>query len=168
VAKTSDLLPDEKLLLAVNRHPIVMVGRCATAVGGAVVLIVLIALVKLTGTLGDLKWFAVLLIALVAFIYADFQYIRWRAESFSITDQRIITKRGVLSRYSRSIGLSRVQDVTTSQGVFGRMFGYGTVEVDSAGRDGTEVLTYVPDPVGFRNVIYQSAGGPSGLAGQPT
>ena len=121
-------------------------------------------LLPLSGSLRDLRWFAVLLVALVIFIFVDVQYIRWRAESYTITDQRIITRRGVIGRFSRSIGLARVQDVTTYQGALGRLFGYGTVEVDSAGRDGVEVLTFVPRPLEFRNAIYESIQEPGAAA----
>ena len=60
-----------------------------------------------------------------------------------------------MSKYTKSISLNRVQDVTTGQGVFGRLFGYGTLELESAGKDGAEVLTYIPGPDVFRNAIIQ-------------
>ena len=48
--------------------------------------------------------------------------------------KRILQRRGVLGKFSRSIGIARVQDVSTSQSVFGRLFDYGNVEIESAGR----------------------------------
>ena len=61
----------------------------------------------------------------------------------------------MIGRFSRSIGIGRVQDVTTSQGLLGRVFDYGTVEIESAGKDGAEILAYCPDPQGFRNVLLE-------------
>ncbi|MFY9616046.1 MAG: PH domain-containing protein [Candidatus Dormiibacterota bacterium] len=163
--RNSELLPGEQRVLQVNRHPLVLVGRSYLVVGLGLILIVVAALVPVTGTLLELRWFAILLVALVVFVFLDVQYIRWRAESYTITDQRIITRRGVISRFSRAIGLSRVQDVTTYQGLFGRVFGYGTVEVETAGRDGAEALTFVPRPMEFRNAIYESLQPPGSPAG---
>jgi uncharacterized membrane protein YdbT with pleckstrin-like domain len=156
MAKDSELLPDEQRLLAVNRHPLVLLGRCALLLLVGLALVTVVALLPLQGGIRDLRWFAILLLALVMFVFVDIQYIRWRAESYTITDQRIIIRRGVLSHFSKAIGLSRVQDVTTYQRLLGRVFGFGTVEVETAGRDGAEVLTYVPHPMEFRNVIYEN------------
>lgn len=152
----SELLPDERLLLHVNRHPLLLLERNFLAVVLGLLLIVGGSLVPLPSSISGARLFAVLVVALVVFIYVDVQYIVWRSESYTITDHRIILRRGVIGRYTRSIGLSRVQDVTTYQALFGRVFGYGTVEVESAGRDGAEVLTYVPNAAGFRNTLFES------------
>jgi uncharacterized membrane protein YdbT with pleckstrin-like domain len=168
VANNSDLLPNEERLLTVNRHPLVLVGRSYLVVVGGLIIIAGAALLPLPSPLIDLRWFVALLGALVVFVVVDVQYLRWRAESYTITDQRIITKRGVIGRFSRSVGLARVQDVTTSQGLLGRLFDYGTVEIDSAGRDGVEVLTFVPHPSEFRNVIYEGLHQPGVPQQSPT
>ncbi len=171
--RNSELLPGEQRVLQVNRHPLVLAGRSYLVIGLGLIFMAVAALLPVTGTLQEVRWFAVLLVALVVFVFLDVQYIRWRAESYTITDQRIIIRRGVISRFSRAIGLSRVQDVTTYQGLFGRIFGYGTVEVETAGRDGAEVLTLVPDPMYFRNAIYdnlqatQSGAGPQDARQSP-
>ena len=169
MAAIPELLPDERRLLSVNRHPLVLLSRTWWAVLGAlVVLVVGVLVTPPPGILRDGRLFAVLVVALVVFIYVDIQYILWRTESYTITDQRIILRRGVIGRYSRSIGLTRVQDVTTYQGLVGRVFGYGTVEVESAGRDGAEVLTYVPHPTHFRNVLFECLHGHGGGDGVNT
>jgi uncharacterized membrane protein YdbT with pleckstrin-like domain len=162
MAKDSELLPGERRLLAVNRHPVVLAGRCALVLLLGLVVVTVVALLPLQGGLRDLRWFVILFVVLVMFVFVDIQFIRWRAESYTITDQRIIIRRGVISHFSRAIGLSRVQDVSTFQALLGRMFGFGTVEIETAGRDGAEVLTYVPRPMEFRNVIYENLqeGGP--------
>jgi uncharacterized membrane protein YdbT with pleckstrin-like domain len=152
----SELLPDERLLLHVNRHPLLLLQRCFLVAVVGILLAVGGLVVPLPAGISGARVFAVLVVALAVFIYVDVQYIVWRSESYTITDHRIILRRGVIGRFTRSIGLSRVQDVTTRQGLFGRMFGYGTVEVESAGRDGAEVLTYVPNAAEFRNTLFES------------
>jgi len=47
-----------------------------------------------------------------------------------------------------------VQDCTTRQSVFGRMLGYGRVEVDAAGAQGAEVLDHLPNPGVFRDQVF--------------
>jgi uncharacterized membrane protein YdbT with pleckstrin-like domain len=74
----------------------------------------------------------------------------------------------VLGKYTRSVGIARVQDVSTSQSLFGRLFSYGNVEIESAGRDGAELFTYVPAPEHFRNILFEQLHGPNAPRGAAT
>ena len=149
-----DLIPGENVLLHVNKHVLVLVRRVLVPALVVLAIVVALALVPL-GSLRDLRWFVVLALLLALFVYLDIQYIIWRSESYTISDQRVLLRRGVIGKYSRSVGIGRVQDVTTSQGLLGRVFNYGTVEIESAGKDGAEILAYCPDPQGFRNVLLE-------------
>jgi uncharacterized membrane protein YdbT with pleckstrin-like domain len=155
VPREEDLVPGESILLRVTRHPIVLVERSWKAVALALIVVVVAMILKLQGSASDLRWFLTLAVLLLSLIYIDLQWIIWRSETFTITNERVILRRGVIGRFSRSIATDRVQDITTSQGVIGRMFGYGTVEVESAGKDSAEELRYVPDPNRFRNLLFE-------------
>ncbi|HEV3231729.1 MAG TPA: PH domain-containing protein [Candidatus Dormibacteraeota bacterium] len=152
-----DLIPGETHLLTVSRHPVVLLARTWKWV----VLILLVVVVGAVfvnpqgGQLSNLRWFILAGLVLVLLVYLDVQYVIWRSETYTLTDQRVLLRRGVIGKFSRSISMARVQDVTTSQGLLGRLLDYGTVEVESAGQDGAEVLTYVPDPTRFRNLLFE-------------
>jgi uncharacterized membrane protein YdbT with pleckstrin-like domain len=150
-----ELIPGETELVHVNRHPLVIVKRVLLPTLIVVAIVVAGALVRPPGSLGSLRWFVLLALLLGLFVYLDIQYIMWRAETYTITDERVLLRRGVIGKFSRSIGLARVQDVSTSQNLLGRVFDFGTVEIESAGKDGAEILTYVPDPQHFRNVLFE-------------
>lgn len=154
MADDRDLLPGETELLRVHRHPVVIVRRTAVPVLGILVVLAVGAALPLRPPTATLRWFVELVVLIAALVYLDIQFIIWRSESLTVTDQRVLYRRGVFGRFSRSIGLGRVQDVSTSQGFIGRIWGYGTVEVESAARDGAEVFDHVPDPVNFRNVLF--------------
>src|SRR4030081_917945 len=154
MAEDRDLIPGENVLLHVNKHVLVLVRRILVPTLAVLVIVVALLLVPLAA-LHDLRWFVVLVLLLGLLVYLDIQYIIWRSESYTISDQRVLLRRGVIGKYSRSVGIARVQDVTTSQGLLGRVFDYGTVEIESAGKDGAEILAYVPDPQDFRNVLLE-------------
>src|SRR5439155_581629 len=50
--------------------------------------------------------------------------------------------------------VDRIQDLTTFQGIWGRTWGFGDIELESAGRDSAEVLSMVPRPQQLRNAIF--------------
>jgi uncharacterized membrane protein YdbT with pleckstrin-like domain len=161
MAEDKDLLPGETALLHINRHPLVLVKE----VLGPTLVVLAISIVLI---LIKFSWFIVLAMLLGLFVYLDIRYIIWRSVTYTITDQRILQRRGVLGKFTRSIGIARVQDVSTSQSLFGRLFDFGNVEIESAGKDGAEIFTYVPDPEHFRDILFEQLHGPNALRGAAT
>jgi uncharacterized membrane protein YdbT with pleckstrin-like domain len=168
MAEDKDLLPGETALLHINRHPLVLVREVLVPTLVVLAISIVLVFVNFTGQLGQLRWFAVLLMLLGLFVYIDVRYIIWRSVIYTITDQRILQRRGVLGKFTRSIGIARVQDVSTSQSLFGRLFHFGNVEIESAGRDGSEVFTYLPDPDHFRDILFEQLHGPNAPRGAAT
>src|SRR6266704_2528638 len=80
--------------------------------------------------------------------------IRWQSVAYTLTDQRIKIESGVFGRASKIIPIDRIQDCTTKQTLFGRMLGYGRVEVDAAGAQGAEVSDHRPQPGTFRDQVF--------------
>lgn len=161
MAEDKDLLPGETALLHINRHPLVLVKE----VLGPTLVVLAISIVLI---LIKFSWFIVLAMLLGLFVYLDIRYIIWRSVTYTITDQRILQRRGVLGKFTRSIGIARVQDVSTSQSLFGRLFDFGNVEIESAGKDGAEIFTYVPDPEHFRDILFEQLHGPNAPRGTAT
>ena len=161
MAEDKDLLPGETALLHINRHPLVLVKE----VLGPTLVVLAISIVLI---LIKFSWFIVLAMLLGLFVYLDIRYIIWRSVTYTITDQRILQRRGVLGKFTRSIGIARVQDVSTSQSLFGRLFDFGNVEIESAGKDGAEIFTYVPDPEHFRDILFEQLHGPNAPRGAAT
>jgi uncharacterized membrane protein YdbT with pleckstrin-like domain len=54
---------------------------------------------------------------------------------FTVTNQRIIVRHGLLSRTEQTTAIARIQNITTRQTILQRMFGIGDVEFDTAGGD---------------------------------
>ena len=69
-----------------------------------------------------------------------FHLVLWWARTLSVTDKRVIWCEGVFNRSERSIPLSRVQDVSMRRNMFGHLFGYGTIRIESAGSLATEIV----------------------------
>ena len=148
---TRDLLPGERILASSSRHWVVLLRPFAVTVLAMVVGLVLVALLPLNGELRLFLFLGVLVVGLVAL---NLYYWGWRAHEYVLTDQRVILNEGILSRFSRSISIDRIQDLTTYQGLWGRTWGFGDIELESAGREGGEWLNTVPHPQQLRNAIF--------------
>jgi uncharacterized membrane protein YdbT with pleckstrin-like domain len=158
-----DLLPGERILVSCSRHWVVLLRPVATTVLAAVVLLVIGSL--LLG--GELRLLVLLGVLLGAILIINLYYWGWRAHEYILTDQRVILNEGIVSKFSRSIAIDRIQDLTTFQGLWGRTWGFGDIELESAGREGAELLSTVPRPQQLRNAIFaqiEARRRPGGLA----
>jgi uncharacterized membrane protein YdbT with pleckstrin-like domain len=70
----------------------------------------------------------------------------WIFTSYYLTNLRLIKVRGIIGRRAASIGLHKVQDVTYRFSVWGRIFGFGNIEIESAGTYGKIVFEFLPGP----------------------
>jgi len=146
-----DLLPGERILVSSCRHWVVLLRPIATTILAAIVLLVVLTLLPLAG---ELRLFLMLGVALAGILTINLYYWGWRAHEYVLTDQRVIINEGIVSKFSRSITIDRIQDLTTFQGLWGRTWGFGDIELESAGREGGELLSTVPRPQQLRNAIF--------------
>ena len=75
--------------------------------------------------------------------------LRRGACEFAVTNKRVIIKVGLISRRSLEILLNKVEAITVDQGLWGRIFGYGTIVIIGTGGT-TEPFQLIADPLEFR------------------
>ncbi|MED5493934.1 PH domain-containing protein [Halopseudomonas pachastrellae] len=78
-----------------------------------------------------------LVLGLVTFgltwLIALYEYFRLRSIEQGVTNKRVILKNGIISRHTEEMKLSSIETVEIEQGIWGRMFGYGTVKLTGRG-----------------------------------
>ncbi len=155
-AAMSKLLPGENLVVKDHPHWITLVKSVAAPVVLCVIVLIADFSVLNPDNLYIPKLRTVLTLGVVALAILWFivVWIRWRAISYTLTDQRIAIEAGVISRQEKIIPIDRVQDCTTRQSIVGRLIGYGRVEIDAAGAQGAEVLDHLPRPGEFRDQVF--------------
>lgn len=138
------LLKGENLVVAVHRHWATVTEPIALALVGLVVAVWLSSTLsgRLT-QLGDLAWW--LWFALLG--RALFYLWEWRREWFVATDRRILLIYGLVIRKVDMMPLGKVTDMTYHRTVAGRLLGYGTFVLESAGQDqALSNLRFIPQP----------------------
>jgi uncharacterized membrane protein YdbT with pleckstrin-like domain len=147
----SDLLPGEQLVLVARQHWVAVLRPFVVTILAGVILLTAAVLLPLAS---EVKLLVLLGILVLALVVLNIYYWRWRAHEYVLTSQRVILNEGIIGRFSRSIAVDRIQDLTTYQGLWGRTWGFGDIELESASREGSEVLARVPQPQQFRNAIF--------------
>ncbi len=82
-------------------------------------------------SVGD--WWVVSIVLVVLVILRN-TVVR-HAMRFTVTNQRIIVRHGMLARIEQTTAIARIQNITTRQTLVQRMLGIGDVEFDTAGGD---------------------------------
>jgi len=72
-------------------------------------------------------------------------FLRWRTTTYTVTNRRLITRRGVLNKVSLDVPLDRIHEVSQERSLSDRMFGCGTLQIQTAAEDGLVVLADVPE-----------------------
>jgi uncharacterized membrane protein YdbT with pleckstrin-like domain len=81
-------------------------------------------------------------------------YLQYTNTNYVVTDRGLYSKRGVLSRDVQQIGFDKIQNISYSQSALGSSFGYGSVDVSTAGGAGVELqLRNIPDPASVQELI---------------
>ena len=78
----------------------------------------------------------------------------WRSDHYVLTDERILLQDGVLTRERRDLPLNRINDHVMSQSLLDRMFGCGTLRIDSIGGQAAE-LASVPRVHEVQTTLYE-------------
>ena len=86
-------------------------------------------------------------------------YIRWYNEVYIITNRRVIRIQGIFNKDETDSSLDKLNDTKEHQSLWGRVFGYGTVEILTASEAGLDQLNYVPNPLQFRKQIQDAKNG---------
>lgn len=67
-------------------------------------------------------------------------YLNVWATSFTVTSERVIQRKGLLSRRVSEVEVSDIRNVQVNQGIIQRMFDIGNVGVSTAGQSGVEIV----------------------------
>jgi uncharacterized membrane protein YdbT with pleckstrin-like domain len=108
-----------------------------------------------SGTHKVLRWviFAAAVIILVWWSLRPWLF--WLTTRYVVTDRRVLMRSGVLSKSGRDVPLTRVNDVSFKTTLIERLFGSGTLTIESAGERGQVMLTDVPKVEDVQREIYR-------------
>lgn len=118
------------------------------------------AWLMLAAALGALVYFltayrsltlAAIFAALAIYAAASFLIPLWTTE-IGLTNQRLIVKRGLLARHTSEMELWAIEALNLDQGLWGRLFGYGRINVQGTGDDFV-AIPVIADPLEFRRAI---------------
>ncbi len=138
------LLPEEKIIFKTNPHWLFVVApEVALAVLGTLIVKSLPFLLpgQIPGARELPGFFGAAFSFVMTVVFLD-----WVCTKYYLTTMRLIEEGGIIGKRIRSIRLDKVQDITCRFGIAGRIFGFGDIEIESAGTYGKIVFGSLPSP----------------------
>jgi membrane protein YdbS with pleckstrin-like domain len=97
--------------------------------------------------------------------WAVLPFLRWRTTTYTITNRRVISRRGILNKLGKELPLMRINDLSYDRSLMDRILGCGTLNIQTASDGGPVVLTDVPDVqrlhLEMSELLFGAAGQPS-------
>ncbi|GGM66135.1 membrane protein [Longimycelium tulufanense] len=155
MAYPDDLLGDDEYVV-VHKHP-----HWKILVFPVVVFLLTVGVcVYLAALVQDFSWRSIAWIALavlggvVIIWFTLVPLVRWRTTHFVVTTQRVMAREGVLTRTGIDIPMSRINSVRFQHGLIDRVFGCGTLVVESASDEPLE-FDDIPQVERVHSLLYR-------------
>lgn len=88
----------------------------------------------------------------ITWLIALYEFLRLKFIEQGVTNKRVILKKGIISRKTEEMKITSIETVEINQGVFGRIFGFGTVKVTGRGISDV-VFSGIDDPMAVKRHI---------------
>ncbi len=145
---------NEELVLDLRPHWLFLAKATAALVGAVVLSLLALFVLDTDGTIHSVLQIVCAVAVIGALGWFGWTYATWNTTNFVLTSDRIVTRRGVLSKQGVEIPLERVNTVFFKQSIFERMVGGGDLAIESAGERGTESFTDIRKPSIVQKEIY--------------
>jgi uncharacterized membrane protein YdbT with pleckstrin-like domain len=95
------------------------------------------------------------LIPVIPICYLWYKIVQRNNNLWAVTNLRVIDEDGVFSYNSKESPLDKINNVTYNQSVWGRIFGYGNVQIQTAAEVGSTTYSMVEKPKELKDTITQ-------------
>ena len=109
-----------------------------------------------SGTIWDILGWLTLGLFVFGVLSFLWSILRFRNEEYLITNRRIIHVEGVINKKTTDSSLEKINDAVLTESVFGRMFGFGDLDVLTASEQGIERLRMLRDAKDFKRAMIEA------------
>ena len=141
VIKQKSLNAGEKVLVSSRTHPKALLLPLLTLVVLLAVGVLVQVYVTDNGTALLVVWVVIALLVLWRVVW---KFLDWLTSTYALTDQRLITRTGILTRRGHDIPIGRISDVSFEHDLIDRVLGCGTLVITNASTNGQVLLYDIP------------------------
>jgi len=153
------LASGERVVRREHQHWFILVANTRYAIL-ALIGAALLTFVSVWFGIDGVLWQALGVLTLVLFVYGIAAFLwgilRYRNEEYLITNRRLIHAEGVVNKKTTDSSLEKINDAVLTESMFGRMFGFGDLDVLTASEEGIERLRMLRDAKDFKKAMIEA------------
>jgi PH (Pleckstrin Homology) domain-containing protein/putative oligomerization/nucleic acid binding protein len=151
------LASGEQPLKREHQHWFVVVADARYAIFAWIAAIALIVLgqtiLKSYPDVSSVVGWLVVVLVVGGLLYAGWQILRWQNEEFVVTSRRVLQTEGVVNKRVVDSSLEKINDAVLTQSLFGRMFGFGDLDILTASEAGISRLRMLRQADDFKRAM---------------
>ena len=105
------------------------------------------------GALGMAMGWGAALLLIGGLAVLGWHILRYLNQEYVLTNRRVVQVAGVLNKSSTDSSLEKINDAQLTQSVFGRMFGFGDLDILTAADTGVDRFRMLRNPIGFKKAM---------------
>ena len=144
------LQPGETVALIVRKHWLVLMKPALFFV--AVLLYLPVRHVRILGFEALLNYLLPYGAAVAGGLFL-YRYLDRRVNIWAVTNLRLVDEWGILAHKSKENPLDKINDIGVEQTIMGRLFGYGSISVQTAAKAGETIIDFVERPEELKQTI---------------
>ena len=144
----------ERIVHRARQHWLVLLWGARLPIAAIVAALLLVILSQnVTGTSRDLLFLLTAVLAIGGLAFLLWATLRYMNTEFVLTNRRVVQTEGVVNKRVTDSSLEKINDAVLTQSLFGRLFGFGDLDVLTAAEQGIERFRMIVDPVGFKRAM---------------
>jgi hypothetical protein len=152
------LASGERPIKRERQHWFILVSNAAY---GLIAVVIAIFLLFISGNLGqgtvrDLLGWVIVIVVVGGLVYLAWQSLQWTNREFIVTTRRVLQLEGVLNKKVVDSSLEKINDAILTQSIFGRLFGYGDLEILTASESGISRLRKLRQADDFKRAMLEA------------
>jgi uncharacterized membrane protein YdbT with pleckstrin-like domain len=98
----------------------------------------------------------VLAVALIVLGLLAVRYVRWCNKVYVVTNLRVVKVEGTFAKAHHDASLDKINDLVLTQSVWGRIFGFGDLQILTANEASGVTFHFLHDPIEFKRRALES------------
>lgn len=149
----TELKKGEKLLLVAKKHWLILVRPVIFSIISIIATI--IAYVN-AGPKFIVIGHILLVLAIIGALYFLYKIFDRKTNIWAVTNLRMIDEYGIISHNAKESPIDKINNVSFSQSIMGRLFNYGDVQIQTAAEMGSTIVRFVSSPRLLKDSITQA------------
>ena len=150
------LLSDgERIVLRTRQHWLATIvdGRVPWALFLASLVLLLLTASMEQNELRSILGAGVAIVLLVSLAWLGKHYWSWSAQDYIVSNRRILKVEGIINKRSADSSLEKINDAVLEQNLFGRIFGFGDLDIMTAADEAIDKYRMLNRAPGFKKAM---------------